>query len=205
MRENGTLVFNSSVESDSTVSLKTIMKKIKIIAIFTLVFLVIIGLAFLSESSKKTQQNTLVNNNIVPGKTTAQDIKKIYGEPKKEYTDNDHNILEYSSKNHTRNEKFYLDKENALDLYREIVSFNKTISEIKNVYGETKDILYGTDSKAGFFLYVYPLSGIAYLGNPNGKTALLEIWHFTPVKDLEEFKSKYAPDYSDQIQTEKYP
>ena len=55
-------------------------------------------------------------------------------------------------------------------------------------------MLYGPDSVNGYYLFVYPTGGIAYLGNPITKS-LLEIWRFIPT-DINTLINNWAQNYS---------
>jgi len=140
---------------------------------------------------KNTSQATY--KSIVPGISTSKDLSELLGNPVK----SEGNISEYTSLSPNRNNKVSLEND-TVSLVKEIVTYkdNKRTTDIIDVYGVSEKILYGPDAEAGFFLFIYPSNGLAYIGNPIGKT-LLEIWYFPPT-DITTFKGKYASEYADK-------
>ncbi len=164
--------------------------------IIVLFSVIIIFSVFLSSPKKITPVPTTVNfDSITPGKSTPDDVKKILGDPLKQTQINGFNLFDYKSTSPTRNNQVYYTNGTA-QLVKEIVSYKdpKTISDVTKKYGNATNILYGSDSSSGFYLFVDPQNGIAYLGNPNSGT-LLEVWYFTPTT-LETFITTWATSYS---------
>lgn len=180
-------------------------KRIILLSVATLVLLFVIGLYLLSQFQKpKTQLPQTVSDitfkSLVPGKSTKEEILDALGTPKKEDVVNQNKtLLEYDSDSSVYNNQITVDN-GVVDIIKEIVTLKnpKYSQEIKKVYGEPKYFLYGSDSYAGFNLYIYPENGIAYLGNPH-TGLLLEIWYFPPTT-FEVFKEKYATGYSETLE-----
>lgn len=171
--------------------------KHKYLVISFLVIIVLVVFLSYSSSSKNTPTPSPVGNfsNIIPGKSTPDDVKKILGDPLKQTQTDGYNLSDYKSTSQTRNNQVYYSNGTA-QLVKEIVSFNqvKKITDVTTKYGPADNILYGPDSVGGFYLFVYPEKGVAYLGNPNSGS-LLEVWYFTST-DIKTFISTWAKDYS---------
>ena len=137
---------------------------------------------------------------LVPGESTEEDVIDLLGNPKIEGVDRDNgHLLEFDSDSSVYNNQITLDN-GVVDIIKEIVTLKnpKYADGIKRFYGEPKYVLYGSDSYAGFNLYVYAESGVAYLGNPDSGL-LLQIWYF-PSTTYEMFKEKYASEYSETLE-----
>lgn len=137
---------------------------------------------------------------LIPGQSSKKEVLDTLGNPKKESGLKEGQILlEYDSTNPVYNNTVLIEN-GSLSLIREMVTLkdNKNAQEIKKVYGEPKYFLYGPDAYAGFFLYIYPENGIAYLGHPE-TGLLLQIWYF-PSTTFDNFKEKYATDYSEKLE-----
>ena len=130
---------------------------------------------------------------IVPGITTKEQVLSKLGNPVKK-TDN---LLEYHSNNPNYNNQIQIE-EDKVSFIKEYISLadNRNSKQITQVYGEPKNILYGPDANSGFFLYVYPENGIAYIGHSTSGL-LLEIWYFPPT-NIDNFMKKYAQEYSEK-------
>ena len=178
-------------------------KKIILLSISALVLLFVVGLYLLFQKTSAPPSQTTSEisfKSLVPGKSTKKDVVDVLGTPKKEgATDNNRVLLEYDSDSSVYNNQITLDG-GVVDNILEIVTLKnpKYAKEIINVYGEPKYVLYGSDSYAGFNLYVYPEEGIAYLGSSHNGL-LLEIWYFPPT-NIDVFKEKYATEYSDTLE-----
>ena len=128
---------------------------------------------------------------ITPGQSTEADVTKILGKAKSI----NGTTQSYNSANSTRDNQVVY-RNGIVDFSKETISYTegKTTDEITAKYGVAQNMLYGQDSVNGFYLFVYPSDGIAYLGNPVTKS-LLEIWHFTPT-DIDTFITKWGEGYS---------
>ena len=182
----------------------TIKTKLKII-IPTLFFLSVISLLYISSTLKKQKQikttqsiNEEGYKSLTPGESDLPEAQIVLGEPLKEETENSFKVLYYPSQSAAREDKLYF-KEERLILIKEIVSAieNRKSNEIASKYGQAPYVLYGTDSTSGFYLYIFPDKGIAYLGNPYSQD-MLEIWHFQKTT-IENFSKDFAPEYEDTI------
>lgn len=153
---------------------------------------------------KKNKQNInnpinetgLAYNNLLPGKSTINDIKNTLGTPKKESSNGSTTTLEYNSTNPNFNNQILLDS-GTLDVVKQIVSSkdNISISELNQKYGNYEDVLYKSSSYNGFNLYIYPSKGLAYIGH-QGSGIVLEIWYFKPMS-FETFKSTLGKGFSE--------
>lgn len=153
------------------------------------------GTKVIPQTTKNTSQATF--KSLIPGKSTEEDVSLVFGKSLK----TDSNTSEYQSSSPNENHKVVFENR-VVSLIKEIVTFqdNKKASDIIDVYGVPQNILYGSYSSIGFFLFVYPENGLAYIGNPNGGGVLLEIWYFSPT-DIDNFKKNYAPNYSSTPKT----
>jgi len=141
--------------------------------------------------------NQIDYQKIVPGVSSKNEVISQLGTPLIE----EGNTIEYKSSSPNFNHQIIFDQE-KVSFVKEIVTLKekdtKKTQDIIKVYGEPKKMLYGPDAEAGFYLFVYPENGIAYIGHPESGM-LLEIWHF-PSTDTENFISKYAQGYSETRQ-----
>lgn len=150
--------------------------------------------------SHKTPTSPPSNNQaayqkIVPGVSSKNDVISLLGEPLTE----EENTIEYKSSSPNFNHQITLDQE-KVSFIKEIITLKekKSSKDITNVYGVPKKMLFGPDAAAGFYLFVYPENGIAYVGHPESGL-LLEIWYFPPT-NMEDFISKYTQGYSETRQ-----
>lgn len=133
---------------------------------------------------------------ITPGKSDKNELINKLGNPiKQSQTDDNLLTLDYASNSPNRNEKFILE-DSKVALIKEIVTLKdiKTKQDITRVYGAADYILYGPDVAAGFYLYVYPDKGIAFIGKKESDL-ILEVWYFVPTS-LSQFQSKLAKNYT---------
>lgn len=175
----------------------------KLLGITILVAIVLIGLIIIFTKKGVVPQPTPTPkpafsptpwNNLIPGKSTINEIEEVLGKPLSVSGD----IYEFKSSSVARNHQ--VKTENNIGVfYKEIVSVfdKKTSEEITKIYGDPRFVLYGPDAPNGTYLFIYPENGIAYLGNPSDKT-LLEIWYFPP-STMEEFKKTWASGYSEEF------
>ncbi len=135
-------------------------------------------------------------NNLSPGVSTTEDIKKVLGDPKKEISNGSSTILEYNSTNPNFNNQLSVDS-GTLSLVKQIVSSkdNISISDLNQKYGNYEDVLYKSSSYSGFNLYIYPSKGLAYIGH-QGSGIVLEIWYFKPMS-FETFKDTLGKGFSE--------
>jgi hypothetical protein len=174
------------------------------VIIFSVVIGIFVLLGILLNNSEKPINNegelTLdqapVYNDLKLGLSTKDEVINKLGEPLNTQLKVNQELLEYESNNPNFNNEVYL-QDNKIYFIKEFVTLedDKKIPSIKNVYGNPDKVLYGPGSGVGFYLYVYPEDGIAYVGHDKSGI-LLEIWYFTPVT-YEEFKFNYAKDYSE--------
>lgn len=134
---------------------------------------------------------------IIPGVSSKSDVISLLGKPLIE----EGNTIEYKSSSPNFNHQVIFDQE-KVSFVKEIVTLKekdtKKAQNIIKVYGEPKKMFFGPDAEAGFYLFVYPENGVAYIGHPESGM-LLEIWHFPPT-DMESFVNKYAQGYSETRQ-----
>ena len=152
--------------------------------------------------SHKTPTSPPLNNQasyqkIVPGVSSKSDVISLLGTPLLE----EENTIEYKSSSPNFNHQITLDQE-KVSFVKEVVTLKekdtKKAQSIIKVYGVPKKMLFGPDAAAGFYLFVYPENGIAYVGHPESGM-LLEIWYFPPT-NMEGFVDKYAQSYSETRQ-----
>lgn len=172
---------------------------------FSLVLLSSIATVFISSKIKNNSSvtsnvptslsfsNQIDYQKIIPGVSLKKDVVSLLGDPLNE----EGNTIEYKSSSPNFNHQITFDQE-KVSFVKEIVTLKEKDSkkgqDVIKAYGEPKAMLYGPDAEAGFFLFVYPEDGVAYIGHPESGL-LLEIWHF-PSTNLESFINKYAQDYS---------
>lgn len=137
-------------------------------------------------------------DSITPGVSTTDEVTNKFGKPINE----DPNSLEFKSLSPNRNNQVNINQ-GVVSLVKEIITLQDTrrITDITKVYGLAQKILYGPDAGAGFYLFVYPINGLAYVGHPESGL-LLEIWYFPPT-DLAGFETNYAKGYSESYQPKK--
>lgn len=130
-----------------------------------------------------------------PGVTTKEQVISKLGNPLSETTQNGQVVSDFKSISPTRNNEVTFSG-NTSSFFKHIIAYGETllIKDLTSKYGLTNIVLYGPDATAGFYLYVYPDKGIAYLGNPNSGD-LLEVWYFAPTT-LENFQNQWAKNYS---------
>lgn len=136
--------------------------------------------------------------NLTPGISSKEEVVKKLGEPLKTGLENGTETLEYNSNNPNLNNKFFINN-GVLSLVKEIVTLKDKIKipSIKEKYGDPVYTLFGPGSTIGFYLYIYPDKGFAYVGHE--KSGLIkEIWYFPPT-NFESFRKNYAPEYSDTL------
>lgn len=176
---------------------------------FPLILLSLIAIVFIiskiNDSSSGTRNiptslsfsNQIDYQKILPGVSSKTDVISLLGAPLTE----EENTIEYKSSSPNFNHQITFDQE-KVSFVKEIVTLkeksSKKAQDIIKASGEPKNMLYGPDAEAGFYLFVYPEDGVAYIGHPESGM-LLEIWHFPPT-DIESFINKYAQDYSETRQ-----
>lgn len=177
---------------------------------FLYLFLISLSLIATIFIISKTYKNSLVSRKppasppsngqaayqkIVPGVSSKSDVISLLGEP----LTGEGNTIEYKSSSPNFNHQITLDQE-KVSFVKEIITLKekKNSKDIANVYGVPKKMLFGPDAEAGFYLFVYPENGIAYVGHPESGL-LLEIWYFPPT-NMESFISKYTQGYSETRQ-----
>lgn len=136
---------------------------------------------------------------LKPGFSTKEELIDSLGKPLDTKVENGNEVLEYNSNNPNLNNRFIF-RDSKLSFVKEVITLkdNIKISNIKAKYGVPQYALFGPGATIGFYLYIYPDRGLAYVGH--SKSDLIkEIWYF-PATDFESFKSRYASDYSDTIQ-----
>ncbi len=180
---------------------KTILdfaKAHKKLTTIVLVFVVLILILFLYTSpgqTNKTQTPSTTGTaswtGIIPGQTTKKDVDKILGNPL--ITNGD--TSDYKSSSQTQNNRVTYENGKVVFIKHIITNAdNPTTAQVTNDFGTSATRLYGPESSAGIYLFVYPDRGIAYLGNPQQKF-LFEVWYFEPM-GINDFIAKWAPLYS---------
>ena len=176
------------------------IKKRKNIIIFLLIIVAWAVNVFLSRVIKEPQTEFgpgVDYKGLVPGVSRRPQVLEKMGNLVSETEMDDKDLLKFQSTSPNRDHEAVLAGE-SLVFIKEIVTAtdNKKITELTSRYGESSNVLYGPSSVGGFNLYVYPEKGLAYLGNPTGEGALIEIWYFPP-NTLAEFRKQWAPQYSE--------
>lgn len=136
-------------------------------------------------------------NNLELGSASRDDVVKNLGQPDDEYQQDGNTIIEYLSKNPNFNNQLII-KDDKLNFVKEIITLddNLRIKDIEDKFGKAQEILYGPDAPNGFYLYIYPNNGIAYIGHETSGL-IKEVWHFKPT-DFQTFKDTYAPFYTEE-------
>jgi hypothetical protein len=134
-------------------------------------------------------------NTLTPGVSSQQDVINKLGKPKS----TNGRTLSFGSQNPNIDNQVFIEN-GVASFFKEIVSPTEKITsdKITSEYGTAQNVLYGPDSASGFYLFVYPANGVAYLGNPNTKD-VIEIWYFKPTT-IDDFINKRASGYSQQQQ-----
>ena len=181
------------------------IKKRKLILILVLVLTAWIANSILSRIPERPQgpgEPGVSYRNLVPGVSSRSDVIEKMGNPVDQAAKGEEILLSFKSTSPTRTHEAIVDSGNTLSFIKEIVSVNddKHIADITSQHGEAPHPLYGPHSINGFDLFVYPDKGLAYIGNPYGtQGTILEIWYFPPTT-IENFKSTWAPGYSNTYQ-----
>jgi hypothetical protein len=173
------------------------LKKIIIPASIGLAILLILAIVMIQSTKKNvtpSEKTQASFDNVIPGVSSKKDLVDKLGNPIKTSTSSAYPD-EFKSTSPTRNTQAYYDK-NTVSIIREVVTSkdNIKVSDLTQKYGSAPYKLYGTDSTNGYFLFVLPDIGFAYLGNPQ-VNILLEIWYY-PKTTISTFIEKYAPGYS---------
>lgn len=176
------------------------IKKRKIIIIVFLVMAAWITNLILSRPAKEPRPAFgpgATYKDLVPGKSLRSSVIEKMGSPISETAQGGRILLTFQSTSPNRSHETVLSDETLLFI-KEVVTLadNKKIADITTQYGEAPNILYGPPSVGGFNLYVYPDRGLAYLGNPTGDGALIEVWYFPPTTG-EDFQKNWATQYSE--------
>ena len=171
---------------------------------FILIFIIILLVLFYFVNSRKktetqsqqtTPQNQANYNDVVPGVSNREELFVNLGDP---LNDKQEDTLEFPSSAAGKPHFIEIERD-VVKIIRETVTLDDDVSikDITQKYGNTKNILFDARSLGGFYLFVYPEKGIAYIGHPESGL-LLEIWYF-PATDFENFKQEYAVGYSTDI------
>lgn len=179
--------------------MKNLLKNKKTIILIALAALCIISIIFIVSSANKntthpqnTPQTSAIAswNDLIPGVSSQENVVNELGQPKAV----DGNTLLFNSKSVTKDNQVVIEGGTAVFFKVDIAPTEKrTSDEIASKYGVAQKTLYGPDSVNGFYLFVYPSNGIAYVGNPNTKD-ITEIWYFKPTT-INDFMDKWAEDY----------
>ncbi len=177
--------------------LQIFLKHKKIFGLLLAIIFVIFFILVVKNSQKAPTSEVL--SNIIPGSSTKNDVVSKLGNPISEKTQGAFTISEFKSDSPTRNNEITF-QNNKVEFFKRVIVYGQPlkIKDVIKIYGNTNVILYGTDSVAGFYLFVYPDKGIAYLGN-NNTGDLLEIWYFAPTT-LESFQNNWAPGFSSKLE-----
>ncbi len=182
------------------------IKKHKLLVLVFIVILIVVFVLFNFKSipGKPTPtlspvQQSLFWDNFKPGNTQKSDVISALGKSISEKKVNGQTVDDFKSNSPTRNHEVFFDKNTSV-FFRQIVAYGEklTVSNLLLKYGTAPNILYGPDSSAGFYLFVYPDKGVAYLGNETSGT-VLEIWYFKPINTFQEFVNEinnWIPGYS---------
>lgn len=173
------------------------LKKIIIPAFIFFIFILLLMIYLIQKPKKegsKTEKQQATFDNIIPGISNKKDLVDKLGDPIKSATSSAYPD-EFKSTSSIRNTLAFYDNEQVVFI-KEVVTLkdNKMTDQIIEKYGAPPYKLYGPDSSSGYYLFVYPDIGIAYLGHQESGI-ILEIWYFQKTT-LTDFISKYAKDYS---------
>lgn len=117
---------------------------------------------------------------VSAGKSSLEDVYKSVGQPEKTSEVNGEVVLEYPSSSEFWKNEVVVSGETVRFIKRPILpTDDRSLKNNLSQFQETPTKLFGPDSEAGFFLFVFPTNGIAFLADPN-KDVVYEIWHFQP-------------------------
>lgn len=117
---------------------------------------------------------------VVPGASSLEDVKKSLGSA-------------LSSENTTVGTVYYYPSDNQywkneVTVANSVVSFvalrifppaDRSLKKLTETITEKPAQLYGPDTESGFYLFVYPETGVAFLAN-SSKDVVYQIWRFPP-------------------------
>lgn len=176
--------------------------KIKlIIGLVLILFLVSVGyIVYLLKKETKPSPNipTAVQNSykaLTPGTTDEKEVVATLGKPLTQNTQGKETVLDYPSNSPARKDQIIIEN-SKVKIIKEVVTLkdNKKMSSFTKAYGPAPYSLFGPDAQSGFYLYIYPDKGLAYIGNVPADL-LTEIWYFTPTT-IEQFTKDFASGYS---------
>lgn len=175
------------------------VKKQSWIWIIIIVIVAIIGDAYLTrvQTPKATPTpvpQRAIFRGVTPGISSEADLNKIWGTPVKAIVNGNQTTDQYKSTSELRLHSALIENGTVIFI-KEIVSAHDTSksSDITSVYGKPTFTLYNKAPNSIFNLYVYPSSGIAFVGSLS--ETITEIWYFQPTS-LNDFMAKWAQDYS---------
>lgn len=176
--------------------------KIKyIIGIVIILFLISVGYIFYllkKETKPAPSIPTAIQNSyksLTPGSSDQNEVVATLGKPLTENAQGKETVLDYPSNSPARKDQVIIEN-NKVKIIKEVVTLkdNKKVSQFTKTYGTAPYSLFGPDAQSGFYLYIYPDKGLAFIGNVPADL-LTEIWYFTPTT-IEQFTSDFASGYS---------
>jgi hypothetical protein len=179
--------------------------KIKyIIVLVIILFLISVGYIFylLKKETKPTPSiPTTIQNSykaLTPGTTDEKEVVATLGKPLTENTQGKETVLTYPSNSPARKDRVIIEN-NKVKIIKEVVTLkdSKKVSSLTKTYGTAPYSLFGPDAQSGFYLYIYPDKGLAFIGNVPADL-LTEIWYFTPTS-IEQFTTDFAQGYSKEM------
>ncbi|MFI5241078.1 MAG: hypothetical protein ACHQUA_01455 [Microgenomates group bacterium] len=184
--------------------MKKLFNKRNLIMLAVILIIIYVGFfSFINRGKVGVEEKIDINNASISyqdlklGSSSEDDVRNKFGTPLSEREADGKKILEYESKNPNFNNEIVINS-NKLYFVKQIISPSDNISivELKNKYGNFKNILYGNGSDSGFHLFIYPEKGVAFIGNEK-TTDVLEVWYFAPTT-YENFKTLYAKEYTEE-------
>lgn len=178
---------------------KRIFLAIAILSLASIVFIV-----YMSNKNKQTKTTGVTNTigasykELIPGKSTTDDIVNKLGTPVNEKQTDSIKTLEYKSQSNPNFNNEFLIRSDKLILVKEYVTLddNINVTDINKKYGNYKNNLYGPASINGFNLYIIPEKGVAYVAHLEADI-IIEMWYFQPTT-FEAFRSQFASGYTDK-------
>lgn len=134
-------------------------------------------------------------NNIIPGKTSFDEVEAKLGDPIETKREQTKTILLYPTESEALNHEIVI-SQNIVGLIKEqVINDARGISYYINQFGEPEAKLYGPYAASGYLLNIFPKNGIAVLAHAD-QGLIFEIWYFEPTT-LEDFLQKWGQGLSE--------
>jgi len=131
---------------------------------------------------------------LTPGVSSQNQVNASLGKPVDTKTINNQIVSDYKSTSQNRFHQVTFTN-GVATLIKEVVTSTDSIKSdlVTSTYGVAPYLLYNENTNNAFNLYVYPASGVAYLGHTDG--TVLEIWYFQPTT-IDDFIKNWGSGFS---------